>query len=34
VVRDARIGAKVEVVAGVREAECARLLQDFFTQRR
>ncbi|WP_255372169.1 tRNA adenosine(34) deaminase TadA [Demequina sp. NBRC 110053] len=34
VVRDARIGSKVEVIAGVREAECASLLTAFFEQRR
>nr|WP_297082089.1 tRNA adenosine(34) deaminase TadA [uncultured Demequina sp.] len=34
VVRDGRIGAKVEVVSGVREAECARLLTAFFEERR
>lgn len=34
VVRDARIGAKVEVIAGIRESDCAQLLQDFFAQRR
>ena len=34
VVRDARIGARVEVIAGVREAESAGLLQDFFARRR
>jgi len=34
VVRDGRIGAKVEVVSGIREAECARLLTAFFEQRR
>ena len=34
VVRDARIGSKVEVVAGVRAEESAALLQDFFADRR
>lgn len=34
VVRDARIGAKVEVVSGVREDECAQVLRDFFESRR
>ncbi|WP_369345481.1 nucleoside deaminase [Demequina maris] len=34
VVRDARIGAKVEVVSGVRAAECAELLTEFFEARR
>ncbi len=34
VVRDARIGAKVEVVSGVREHECADVLRDFFESRR
>lgn len=33
-VRDARIGAKVEVIAGVRETECAALLCEFFAERR
>jgi tRNA(adenine34) deaminase len=33
-VRDARIGAKVEVVAGVRGEECATLLTNFFEARR
>jgi tRNA(adenine34) deaminase len=28
--RDARLGTPVEVIAGVREAECAKLLKDFF----
>ena len=31
VVRDARLGTKVEVVSGVRERECAQLLTEFFT---
>ena len=34
VVRDARIGSKVEVVSGVRAEESAALLQDFFADRR
>ena len=34
VVRDARIGARVEVIAGVRADESAALLQEFFTARR
>ncbi|MDN4473997.1 tRNA adenosine(34) deaminase TadA [Demequina sp. SYSU T00b26] len=34
VVRDARIGAKVEVVSGVREDACAQVLRDFFESRR
>ncbi|WP_369345989.1 nucleoside deaminase [Demequina iriomotensis] len=34
VVRDARIGSKVEVVAGVRAAESAALLAEFFEARR
>jgi len=34
VVRDARIGSKVEVIAGVRAAESAALLQAFFESRR
>lgn len=33
-VRDGRIGAKVEVVAGVRGDESASLLRNFFAQRR
>jgi tRNA(adenine34) deaminase len=33
-VRDGRIGAKVEVISGVREAECAALLAGFFESRR
>lgn len=33
-VRDARGLHRVEVYGGVREAECAALLQTFFTQRR
>ncbi len=34
VVRDARLGAKVEVVSGVRADECAALLREFFEARR
>ena len=34
VVRDARIGSRVEVVSGVRAEESARLLAEFFTARR
>lgn len=34
VVRDPRLNHSVEVVAGVREQECARLLKDFFGNRR
>jgi tRNA(adenine34) deaminase len=34
VVRDARIGSKVEVIAGVRAEESAALLQEFFAERR
>jgi len=34
VVRDARIGARVEVVAGIRADESAALLAEFFTARR
>jgi tRNA(adenine34) deaminase len=33
-VRDGRIGAKVEVISGVREDDCAALLTDFFESRR
>ncbi len=33
-VRDARIGAKVEVIARVRESECATLLREFFESKR
>lgn len=33
-VRDARLGAKVEVVAGVLEEEASALLRDFFDARR
>lgn len=34
VVRDRRLTHRPEVVAGVREAECAALLRDWFTQGR
>ena len=34
VLRDRRTGASVEVVAGVREPECAALLAAFFAERR
>jgi tRNA(adenine34) deaminase len=34
VVRDARIGSRVEVIAGVRAAEATALLQRFFVDRR
>jgi len=34
VVRDARIGSKVEVISGVRADECADLLAEFFEARR
>lgn len=34
VVRDPRLNHQVEVVGGVREAECAQLLSDFFRERR
>lgn len=34
VVRDARLNHRVEVVAGVRAQECARVLLDFFGTRR
>lgn len=34
VVRDPRLNHSVEVVAGVRERECAELLAEFFRQRR
>jgi tRNA(adenine34) deaminase len=34
VVRDARLNHRVEVVGGVREAESATLLRDFFARRR
>jgi len=33
-VRDGRVGAKIEVISGVREAECVALLTDFFHARR
>jgi tRNA(adenine34) deaminase len=34
VVRDRRLNHRPEVIAGVREAECAKLLTDFFADRR
>ncbi|MET0976299.1 MAG: tRNA adenosine(34) deaminase TadA [Leifsonia sp.] len=34
VLRDRRLNHRVEVFAGVQEAECSRLLLDFFEQRR
>lgn len=34
VVRDSRLNHAVEVVGGVRQAECSELLRDFFGQRR
>jgi tRNA(adenine34) deaminase len=34
VVRDARIGSRVEVISGVRAEESAALLQSFFAERR
>ncbi|MFD1719711.1 tRNA adenosine(34) deaminase TadA [Georgenia deserti] len=34
VVRDARLNHRVEVLSGVREEECAQVLQDFFGVRR
>jgi tRNA(adenine34) deaminase len=34
VVRDSRLNHRVEVVAGVLEAECAAVLRDFFASRR
>jgi tRNA(adenine34) deaminase len=32
--RDARLGAPVEVIAGVREQECAAQLREFFAAKR
>jgi tRNA(adenine34) deaminase len=32
--RDARLGNPVEVIAGVRESECSKLLKDFFALKR
>jgi tRNA(Arg) A34 adenosine deaminase TadA len=32
--RDARLGNPVEVIAGVREVECSKLLKDFFEAKR
>ena len=34
VLRDRRLPHRVEVIAGIREAECATLLRDFFADRR
>ena len=34
VLTDPRLNHRVEVVSGIREIECARLLQDFFVRRR
>jgi len=34
VLRDRRLNHRVEVIAGVRERECASLLEDFFAERR
>lgn len=34
VLRDRRLNHRVEVVAGIEEAECTRLLEDFFADRR
>lgn len=34
VVRDSRSTHRIEVVGGIRETECARLLKEFFAQRR
>jgi tRNA(adenine34) deaminase len=33
-VRDSRLNHRLEVKGGVLEEECAKLLQDFFRQRR
>ena len=32
--RDSRLGNPIEVIAGVREAECSKLLKDFFEAKR
>jgi tRNA(adenine34) deaminase len=32
--RDSRLGTPVEVIAGVREQECSKLLKDFFESKR
>ena len=32
--RDSRLGTPVEVIAGVKEAECSKLLKDFFEAKR
>ena len=34
VLRDRRLPHRVEVISGVREAECATLLRDFFADKR
>lgn len=34
VLRDRRLNHRVEVIGGVRERECARLLEEFFAERR
>ena len=34
ILRDSRLGNPVEVIAGVREAECSKLLKDFFEAKR
>ena len=34
VLTDPRLNHRVEVVSGIRDTECARLLQDFFARRR
>jgi len=34
VLTDPRLNHRVDVVSGVREEECARLLREFFTERR
>ncbi len=34
VLRDSRLNHRVEVVAGIRESECASVLREFFEQRR
>ncbi len=34
ILTDPRLNHRVEVVCGIRDAECARLLQDFFARRR
>ncbi|MFM1995421.1 MAG: hypothetical protein RLZZ610_938 [Actinomycetota bacterium] len=32
--RDSRLGTPVEVIAGIKEAECSKLLKDFFEAKR